>query len=87
VVACSHVKLSPPLIFSTPRIKQLIFTQTNNIMEKDSWATAFPAAKAPPVDITCDEVMKFYDDMDLTGDPKSFLLVDVRREDWEVSPF
>jgi len=56
-------------------------------MEKDSWATAFPAAKAPPVDISCDEVMKFYDDMDLTGDPKSFLLVDVRRDDWEVLPF
>ena len=53
-------------------------------MEKDSWATAFPAAKASPGGISCDEVMKLYDDMDLTGDPKSFLLVDVRREDWEV---
>jgi arsenical-resistance protein 2 len=53
-------------------------------MEEDSWATAFPAAKASPVGISCEEVMKLYDDMDLTGDPKSFLLIDVRREDWEV---
>jgi hypothetical protein len=54
-------------------------------MEKDSWATAFPAAKASPVGISCEEVMKLYDDMDLTGDPKSFLLVDVRIGRYEHS--
>lgn len=34
--------------------------------------------------MTADEVMKLFDDMDLTPDPRSFLLVDVRRDDWEV---
>ena len=55
-----------------------------DIMEKDSWATAFPAPKASPQGISCEEVMKLFDDQDLKGDPKSFLLVDIRREDWEV---
>jgi hypothetical protein len=82
VVACCYAKLNSPLIFSTSRT--INFQIDSNIMEKDSWATAFPGAKASPVVISCEEVMKLYDDMDLTGDPKSFLLVDVRRDDWEV---
>lgn len=34
--------------------------------------------------MTADELMKAFDDMDLTPEPRSFLLVDVRRNDWEV---
>ena len=31
--------------------------------------------------------MKAFDDMDLRPEPRSFLLVDVRRNDWEVCDF
>jgi len=51
--------------------------------EKDSWSTAFPAPKCSPTGISCDDLMKLFDDMDISGEPKSFLIVDVRREDFE----
>jgi hypothetical protein len=48
------------------------------------WAQAFPAPRSKVSEMTADDVMKLFDDMDLTPEPRSFLLVDVRRDDWEV---
>lgn len=48
------------------------------------WAQAFPAPRSKVSEMTADEVMKLFDDMDLTPEPRSFLLVDVRRDDWVV---
>ncbi|KAH7391359.1 Rhodanese-like domain-containing protein [Cadophora sp. MPI-SDFR-AT-0126] len=52
-------------------------TQTGN------WWDAIPAPRAKCPEMTADELMKAFDDMDLTPEPRSFLLVDVRRNDWE----
>lgn len=49
-----------------------------------NWWDAFPAPRSKCPEMTADDLMKAFDDMDLTNDPKSFLLVDVRRNDWEV---
>jgi arsenical-resistance protein 2 len=51
------------------------------------WWEAFPAARAKCPELSSDDLMKKFDDMDLTPEPKSFLLVDVRRTDWEVRIF
>ncbi len=51
----------------------------------DSWWLAFPAARATCLEITADAVMKLFDDMDIASAPRQFLLVDVRRTDWEVT--
>jgi len=59
-------------------------TQNPQEEEKPWWAV-YPAAKAQCPGITTKEVMKLFDDMDITPEPRSFLLVDVRRADWEVS--
>ena len=48
------------------------------------WHTAFPQPRAQAPEITADEVMKLFDDMDITPELRPFLLVDVRRTDWEV---
>jgi arsenical-resistance protein 2 len=53
--------------------------------QPDQWWAAFPAPKAKCPEITADEVMKMFDDMDIKPGPREFLLVDVRRTDWEVS--
>jgi arsenical-resistance protein 2 len=53
--------------------------------QPDQWWAAFPAPRAKVPEITADEVMKMFDDMDIKPEPRSFLLVDVRRTDWEVS--
>jgi arsenical-resistance protein 2 len=50
----------------------------------ENWWDAFPAPRAKCPEMTADELMKAFDDMDLTPEPRSFLLVDVRRNDWEV---
>jgi len=47
------------------------------------WWAAFPAPKAKCAEITADELMKKFDDMDIKPTPREFLLVDVRRTDWE----
>ncbi|TVY38658.1 hypothetical protein LOCC1_G005084 [Lachnellula occidentalis] len=49
----------------------------------DQWWTAFPAPRAKCPEVSADEVMKMFDDMDIKPDPAEFLLVDVRRTDWE----
>ena len=48
------------------------------------WWTAFPAPRAKCPEITAEELMKLFDDMDIKPQPRSFQLVDVRRTDWEV---
>jgi hypothetical protein len=48
------------------------------------WWKAYPEARAKCPEIIADDVMKLFDDMDITSEPKTFLLVDVRRNDWEV---
>jgi arsenical-resistance protein 2 len=53
--------------------------------QPEQWWTAFPVPKAKTPEITADEVMKMFDDMDIKLGPREFLLVDVRRNDWEVS--
>jgi len=56
-------------------------TQTT---QAGNWWDVFPAPRAKCPEMTADELMKAFDDMDLTPEPRSFLLVDVRRNDWEV---
>lgn len=48
------------------------------------WWDEFPAPKAKCPEVTADEVMKMFDDMDIKPDLRQFLLVDVRRNDWEA---
>ena len=48
------------------------------------WWEAFPAPRAASPSITGEQLMKKFDDMDLEPKPRDFLLVDVRRTDWEV---
>jgi len=50
----------------------------------EEWYESFPAPRATPSGVTAEEVMKLFDDMDIKPEPRSFLLVDVRRVDWEV---
>ena len=57
----------------------------NQPQQPDQWWTAFPAPKATCPEITGDEVIKLFDDMDIQPGFRDFLLVDVRRTDWEVS--
>ncbi|PMD38301.1 Rhodanese-like protein [Hyaloscypha variabilis F] len=47
------------------------------------WWAALPAVRSTPPTISVDAVMTLFDDMDLTPTPRTFLLVDVRRTDWE----
>jgi arsenical-resistance protein 2 len=53
--------------------------------QADQWWSAFPSPRAKAPNISADEVMQMFDDMDIKPEPRSFLLVDVRRNDWEVS--
>jgi arsenical-resistance protein 2 len=53
--------------------------------QQEQWWSAFPLPRSKPSEISADEVMQMFDDMDLKPEPRSFLLVDVRRADWEVS--
>lgn len=53
--------------------------------QEDQWWSAFPAPRAKAPEISADEVMQMFDDMDIKPEPRTFLLVDVRRTDWEVS--
>lgn len=53
--------------------------------DKPEWWTTVPAPKAKCPGISADELMKMFDDMDIKPVPRQFLLVDVRRNDWEVS--
>lgn len=50
----------------------------------DQWWLAFPAPRAKCPEVSADEVMKMFDDMDIKPGATEFLLVDVRRTDWEV---
>lgn len=61
-------------------------TKTPN-PKTSNWWDAFPAPKACVPEITADEVMKMFDDMDIKPGLREFLLVDVRRNDWEVCSF
>lgn len=54
---------------------------------EENWYSAFPAPRAKCAEITADELMQMFDDMDIRNEPRDFLLVDVRRVDWEVSFF
>ncbi|PMD20829.1 Rhodanese-like protein [Hyaloscypha hepaticicola] len=47
------------------------------------WWVLLPVVRSTPPTISADEVMKLFDDMDITPTPRAFLLVDVRRTDWE----
>jgi len=48
------------------------------------WFSAFPAPKATCPEISADEVMAMFDDMDIKPGLRPFLLVDARRETWQV---
>ena len=54
------------------------------IPQPEQWWAALPAPRAHCPEITADEVMKMFDDMDISPGPRGFLLIDVRRTDWEV---
>jgi arsenical-resistance protein 2 len=49
-----------------------------------NWWDSFPPPKAKCAELTADEVMKLFDDMDVKPEARPFLLIDVRRTDWEV---
>ena len=51
--------------------------------EERLWHASFPAPRASVPGITGEELMKKFDDMDIEPKPRDFLLVDVRRMDWE----
>ncbi|KAH8813186.1 Rhodanese-like domain-containing protein [Xylogone sp. PMI_703] len=51
--------------------------------QQDQWWSAFPAPRSTCPTISAEEVMKLIDDLDISGRPSDFLLVDVRRNDWE----
>jgi arsenical-resistance protein 2 len=51
--------------------------------EPKEWWAVLPAVRSAPPTISADAVMKLFDDMDLSPTPRTFLLVDVRRTDWE----
>ncbi|RDL33165.1 Uncharacterized protein BP5553_08604 [Venustampulla echinocandica] len=57
--------------------------ETTQTAKPAEWWAAFPAPKAKCPEISADEVMKLFDDMDINPVPRPFLLVDVRRNDWE----
>jgi hypothetical protein len=48
------------------------------------WWSAFPAPRAKCPRISVGDIMKLFDDMDVKPGPRQFLLVDVRKIDWEV---
>jgi len=51
--------------------------------EEKPWHAAFPAPRASVPEITGEQLMQKFDDMDIEPKPRDFLLVDVRRTDWE----
>jgi hypothetical protein len=55
------------------------------IQPSTNWWDEFPAPRAKCADISGGELMKLFDDMDIKPEARPFLLVDVRRADWEVS--
>ncbi|KAG9232431.1 Rhodanese-like domain-containing protein [Amylocarpus encephaloides] len=50
---------------------------------KEEWWSAFPSPRASVPEMTGDELMELFDGMDMKPEPRPFLLVDVRRTDWE----
>jgi arsenical-resistance protein 2 len=58
--------------------------QSQSQAPQTEWWSAFPAPRATCPKITGDELMKLFDDMDIESGPSQFVLVDVRRTDWEV---
>jgi hypothetical protein len=52
--------------------------------KKELWWAAFPQPKASVPELTGDELMRLFDNMDIKPEHRPFLLVDVRRTDWEV---
>ena len=52
--------------------------------QKTEWYSHLPAPRAKVTETTAEELMKAFDDMDIRPEPRSFLLIDVRRVDWEV---
>lgn len=57
---------------------------TTTSKPEENWWAAFPAPRAKSAELTADELYQMFDDMDITNEPRDFLLVDVRRVDWEV---
>ncbi|KAL3423441.1 hypothetical protein PVAG01_05188 [Phlyctema vagabunda] len=51
--------------------------------QAEQWWSALPPPRAKCDEVSSDEVMKMFDDMDIVPGPQTFLLVDVRRTDWE----
>jgi arsenical-resistance protein 2 len=56
---------------------------TETETKPSEWWASFPAPRSTPPTIAAAAVMQLFDDMDLTPTPRTFLLVDVRRTDWE----
>jgi len=51
--------------------------------KQENWWDAFPAPRAKCGEVTSDELYQMFDDMDIKPELRPFLLVDVRRADWE----
>lgn len=58
-------------------------SQEAQAAQADQGWSAFPAPRAKAPEISPEDVMKMFDDMDIKPEPRAFLLVDVRRTDWE----
>jgi arsenical-resistance protein 2 len=74
------MKNSFPLQF--PPQQEIILKAMTETQSKEWWAS-LPAPRSTPPSISADTVMQLFDDMDLIPSPRTFLLVDVRRTDWE----
>jgi hypothetical protein len=49
-----------------------------------NWWETLPAPRAHCPSISTAALMDLFDQMDIAAEPRKFLLVDVRREDWKV---
>ncbi len=61
-------------------------SETHTAQRAIQWWEAFPAPRAKFSEITAENVMNMFDDMDIKPAPRAFLLIDLRRTDWEVGP-
>lgn len=73
-----------PRLLLFPNYTRSRHKMTDTTPKQENWWDAFPAPRAKCEEVTSEELMKMFDDMDIKPEPKSFLVVDVRRDDWQV---
>ncbi|KAF4635016.1 hypothetical protein G7Y89_g3080 [Cudoniella acicularis] len=83
VTASPNIETTSHRTVKQQKNSKQIMAQTQEPPQQKEWWEAFPAPKAKCDEVTAEEVMGYFDDMDLKPSPREFLLVDVRRTDWE----